>query len=57
MGISINTNVAATRASTYLASNHANLQKVWTDCRAENELPSRQMMPGTRSFDEARVYH
>ena len=27
MGISINTNVGATRASTYLATNHANLQK------------------------------
>ena len=27
MGISINTNVAATRAGMYLASNHANLQK------------------------------
>ena len=27
MGISINTNVAASRASNYLASNHANLQK------------------------------
>ena len=27
MGISINTNVAATRAGLYLATNHANLQK------------------------------
>ena len=27
MGISINTNVAATRSGMYLASNHANLQK------------------------------
>ena len=27
MGISVNTNVAATRAGMYLATNHANLQK------------------------------
>ncbi len=27
MGISINTNVASSRASNYLAANHANLQK------------------------------
>ena len=27
MGLSINTNIAATRSSMYLATNHANLQK------------------------------
>ena len=46
MGISINTNVAATKSGFYLANNHQALQKSMDRFLAEGELPNRQMMQG-----------
>ena len=44
MGISINTNVAATKSGFYLANNHQAFRKAWIGFLAEGELPNRQMM-------------
>ena len=56
MGISINTNVAATRAGMFLKTNHANLQKSLDRLSSGRRITEPADDAGTSGLDETRAY-